>query len=560
VAGIDPARLTVESRLQEEAGLDSLQLAELAERVGRGSSAGSGAGGSGGNGSGIGSAGAPPAEGIAGLRTLGDLARRLAARPGASAGAGAAAGGDRAGAKALLGLRSADATERSPFALPASLKAAGNALLTFLQKKAYEGPLRVEVSGREQIPWSTPSIVVANHASHLDVGLLKHALGEYARHATSLGARDYFFQSPLRRLYFESFTEVMPVDRDDPSRERLADVVERLQSGHTVILFPEGTRSTSGRIGRFRAGLGYLVSKARVGVIPVYLDGTHEALPKGALVPRRRDLGARIGRYLPPEELLRLGEGLSRHQAYRAIAEAVRLELAALGRAHGADVELEAEGEQASGFGLQASGMEQAPGLGLQASGLVELAGAEQASGFGPQASGLVAPACAPDGAGASVEPAAAAAALGAAGGNGASGGNAGNGASGATGADLGYGHASHHGNGTGRLQRLLASLPARFKRGAIDRALRIYVKVGEGDDERWTLRLEPGSLTVIAGKGDAPADCVVKSEPRVLERLLAQGELPGFDDILAGRFKTNDPDALRALVDALGLGAAQGT
>ena len=56
--------------------------------------------------------------------------------------------------------------------------------------------------------------MVANHSSHLDVGLVKHALGSYARNAASLGARDYFFKTPLRRLYFESFTEVLSYSKD----------------------------------------------------------------------------------------------------------------------------------------------------------------------------------------------------------------------------------------------------------------------------------------------------------------------------------------------------------
>jgi long-chain acyl-CoA synthetase len=315
------------------------------------------------------------------------------------------------------------------------------------------------VSGRGNIPLHTNSLIVSNHASHLDVGLVKLALGEYGRHAVSLGARDYFFSTSLRRFYFENFTEVLPFDRRDTSREKLDQVVGRIATGESVIIFPEGTRAQDGRLGAFRSGLGYLVLKARIGVLPIWLEGTHRALPKGASVLRSRELGARIGRFIPHEELAAVARGLNRHEAYKAIGAYVRAAVERL-RDGAADLPAEARREIAT-------------------------------------------PPEAPE----------------------------------------------------SRARRLLCSLPARHKPGRITQAKHFYVKFGEGQDDRYTIALSPERCLVTPGKGSLPADCVVRSTPEVLEKLIEEGSGPTFEDIAGGSFKTNDPDALTLLVEALGLG-----
>ena len=55
-----------------------------------------------------------------------------------------------------------------------------------------------------------------------------------------------------------------------------------LKNGSLVCLFPEGTRSPNGEIQEPKGGIGFLIAKAKVPVVPVYLDGTYKAYPKGA--------------------------------------------------------------------------------------------------------------------------------------------------------------------------------------------------------------------------------------------------------------------------------------
>jgi hypothetical protein len=83
----------------------------------------------------------------------------------------------------------------------------------------------------------------------------------------------------------------------------------------------------TGILADFKPVVGYLALHARVGILPIYLDGTYEAMPKGTTIIKSRDVGARIGRFLPYEELEEMTRGMARAEAYRLIAARVRHEV-----------------------------------------------------------------------------------------------------------------------------------------------------------------------------------------------------------------------------------------
>ena len=84
----------------------------------------------------------------------------------------------------------------------------------------------------------------------------------------------------------------------------------------------------------FKPVVGYLALHARVGILPMYLDGTYEAMPKGTTIIKNRDIGARIGRFLSIEELEEMTKGMARAEAYRLIAARVRHEVVNLRDRH----------------------------------------------------------------------------------------------------------------------------------------------------------------------------------------------------------------------------------
>jgi long-chain acyl-CoA synthetase len=97
-----------------------------------------------------------------------------------------------------------------------------------------------------------------------------------------------------------------------------------IDQGHVVLIFPEGTRTPDGAIQEFKPAIGHLALQHRVDVLPVYLGGTHRALPKGSTVLRSRNLQVRIGLPIVHEELLRLTEGMTPSDASRAVARLTR--------------------------------------------------------------------------------------------------------------------------------------------------------------------------------------------------------------------------------------------
>lgn len=156
---------------------------------------------------------------------------------------------------------------------------------------------RYSVNGREHLPTSTPFILVANHASHLDHVSLRSALPLKLRLRTlPLAAGDVFFSSPLRAAIASHTLNALPVWRKKVGTHALADLRDRLQHGDVgFVLFPEGTRTRDGTLGKFKPGLGMLTAGLDIPIIPAWLDGPYRAMPATASLPRPTRITATFG-------------------------------------------------------------------------------------------------------------------------------------------------------------------------------------------------------------------------------------------------------------------------
>ncbi|HTA87965.1 MAG TPA: AMP-binding protein [Polyangiaceae bacterium] len=209
-----------------------------------------------------------------------------------------------------------------PLEIPPALREAAMHWMGRAQMGFYDKVLRTKVTGRAFIPLNRSAIIAANHASHLDMGLVKYALGRYGEDMVSLAAQDYFFEgNRFRKAYFENFTNLVPMTRSGSLRQALRQAGDLLEQGKTVLIFPEGTRSPDGTIAEFKASLGHLALHHDKDIVPVWLGGTHAALPKGSTLPRQRDVEARIGLPLIASELKRLTKGLPMSEASRIVAK-----------------------------------------------------------------------------------------------------------------------------------------------------------------------------------------------------------------------------------------------
>ena len=146
-------------------------------------------------------------------------------------------------------------------------------------------------------------IVVANHSSHADTAVLLAALPASAQPVFGAAA-DYWFDVPVRRLVATSLIGVLPVRRSGDSgyADLLAAVRPALRAGRTVVIYPEGTRSTDGTIAEFRSGAVRLARECGVPLVPVAVMGTADVLPKG-------------GRFSPAPMQVRIGEPIDANDA-----------------------------------------------------------------------------------------------------------------------------------------------------------------------------------------------------------------------------------------------------
>jgi 1-acyl-sn-glycerol-3-phosphate acyltransferase len=186
---------------------------------------------------------------------------------------------------------------------------------------------RFDVEGCENVPaGATSFVMVANHASHLDAACLLAALPFSRIHrAYPAAAKDYFFRSPSTTALAATLINALPFDRAGNVRQSMAVCRELLRrEGNVLIVFPEGTRSTNGRVGPFRRGVGDLVAGTDVPVVPCYLDGAGPAWPKGSIVPRPRRVRLVIG---PPRTYRDVEPG---KVSARAIGEDLRWAVLAL--------------------------------------------------------------------------------------------------------------------------------------------------------------------------------------------------------------------------------------
>ncbi len=235
-----------------------------------------------------------------------------------------------AGAGGVVGPRpgsaAKEATARADEDLyvPGPVARAGKRGLGIAQRFFYKRVLASDVQGSGHIPLHTNFIVAANHCSHLDMGLIKVALGDAGREITSMAAADYFFRNRYRRAYFTNFTNLVPMERAGSIRKSMDTAEQVLRQGKSMVVFPEGTRSVDGRMADFLPSLGYLALRSGVGLLPAYIDGTFESLPKGAALPRSRHVSVAFGPFLGIDALRELTAGLPHQEGWRLIAALVQ--------------------------------------------------------------------------------------------------------------------------------------------------------------------------------------------------------------------------------------------
>ena len=174
--------------------------------------------------------------------------------------------------------------------------------------------LRLEVRGIENVPPEGGCIVAPNHASYIDGFLIGGVLRNRLPMLFAVGFRG-LFQGPLMSRAAR-WGHIMRIDADSGLSESLQVSSYILRKGAALCIFPEGGRSVDGRILPFKKGVGILARELNVAMIPTYIEGTLDVLPRGAWIPRLKKVTVTFGRPLATEDI----QGLD----YQQIAERLR--------------------------------------------------------------------------------------------------------------------------------------------------------------------------------------------------------------------------------------------
>ena len=154
----------------------------------------------------------------------------------------------------------------------------------------------VEIVNAERLAGLPPAVVAANHISAMDIPVLYTQLPFPFRIVANKNLFDYPFMGwHMRR------SGQIPIDRSSPRAtfKSLLKGVEDLRQGMSVVIFPEGGRSTNGHLSEFQNGAFYLAVKAQAPVLPVAIVGTYELLPMDTFHIRPRTLKLVVGEPVP---------------------------------------------------------------------------------------------------------------------------------------------------------------------------------------------------------------------------------------------------------------------
>lgn len=132
--------------------------------------------------------------------------------------------------------------------------------------------IKLEVNGKENVPLDRPVIFIANHCSHLDIGTLCRSLPVNLHF---IGKKELAWV-PIVGWYMWVAGHIF-IDRSNKKKaiKSLEVASQKIKSGKSVVMYPEGTRSKNGKLGNFKKGAFHLAMQSGVPIVPVSIKGTY---------------------------------------------------------------------------------------------------------------------------------------------------------------------------------------------------------------------------------------------------------------------------------------------
>jgi len=171
------------------------------------------------------------------------------------------------------------------------------AVVKFFSSVAIKLFFRLKVKGAENVPRDGGVLIASNHQSFLDPIIVTAS----NRRPVSFMARDTLFRIPLFGRFIMKL-RAFPVRRGGADRKAVREAVDRLKAGEVLLVFPEGTRTRDGRLGRLRSGTSMLAYRGRAPIVPAVIKGAFEAWPRTRKLFRFRPISITYGRPIAPPE------------------------------------------------------------------------------------------------------------------------------------------------------------------------------------------------------------------------------------------------------------------
>lgn len=151
---------------------------------------------------------------------------------------------------------------------------------------AYTRPRVLGIEHLERL--DGPVLFVANHSSHMDTPAILRALpGAWGRHTAVAAAADYFYAKRRLALLVALLFNTVPVERKGAEADGTAQLDRLIADRWNLVIFAEGTRSRDGTVGGLHSGAAVLAAQHGLPIVPVYVAGTHQAMPVGQRWMRR---------------------------------------------------------------------------------------------------------------------------------------------------------------------------------------------------------------------------------------------------------------------------------
>jgi 1-acyl-sn-glycerol-3-phosphate acyltransferase len=173
-------------------------------------------------------------------------------------------------------------------------------VVRLLSRFVFTLAFRARVLGQNRMPAAGGVLIASNHQSYLDPVLLAFAL----HRPVSYMARRTLFQNAAFRWLITSLN-AFPVTREGVDITAMREAVNRLRGGWALLVFPEGTRTTTGAIGPIRPGILAIAERAHAVILPAVIEGAFEAWPRRS-GPRPAPIWVKYGRPIRPDEYGRM--------------------------------------------------------------------------------------------------------------------------------------------------------------------------------------------------------------------------------------------------------------